>query len=326
MPEDRLTEKQSFGSILALVVLFFATILAAIWLFSIPAPGYAIGLLGVVAVFMPLRGKMSRPEEAIWTAVVIILLIAEFRAIRHDRVEQDEKQAKILNEERDNFHMLLTQENNNLNQILAQESKNMQSVLDSEQRNFKDTLTQNRKAQSQERSDFAALLNRQQEVLTREEELYEFSAGKMLPANDPAPTICNPLRANDFLVTMGDATWATNTFPFTVLKMKGRNVIKLDKSESGAILITIDLRTKDGTTIARIDHNRAIINPSSGLVMWRDKNTLVLEDQHGNEVLNARYLNEKSFHISGSFLTGGPTTMFRGCFRVSGVGTGIDID
>jgi hypothetical protein len=297
------------------------------WFFNVPSTGKGGLLLALVATLMPLVWERSHVIlKSAWVATLFIVFFVEYRAIDKDREDFAEQQRQARKEESDNFGKLLTQEQINLKQILDQEAQNLKDILGSEQVNFKNTLAQNRKLQNQERRDFSALLGKQKELLTREGELYEFTAGKMLPANDPMPTACNPLSVNDFLVSMGDATWDTSTFPFIILRMAGKSVIKLDKSKSGAAIITIDLRTRDGLTIARIDQNRSIVNSSTGVVMWRDKNTLVLEDQHGNELLNARYLNEKAFHISGSLLTRGPLGMFHGCIKVRGAGVGIDVN
>jgi hypothetical protein len=294
------------------------------WVLYVPSTGKGGLLLALVATLMPLIWDRShRIIQSVWIATLFIVFFVEYKAIDKDRADFAEQQRLARKEESDNFGKLLDQEKDNLRQILNTQDTNVKDILKVERQNFKDTINASNKTQAVERASFAALLRKQEELLTREVELYEFSAGKMLPANDPVPTTCDPLRVNDFLVSMGDVTWDTNTFPFIILKVGDRDVIKLDKSDSGAILISIDIRTKDGTTVARIDKNRSIINPSTGLVMWRDKNTLVLEDQHGTELLNARYLNGKSFRISGSIFTGGTMTMFHGCFRVSGAGVGI---
>jgi hypothetical protein len=315
------------------------------WFFRPPAPDEAILLLGLIAAILTIQGQMTDKHRVGWFFIMIIVFAVALKSIRKDRYDHEQKQAQILKDEHESFAAVLNQDQQHfsatvgrfdstlskLDTTIAQNQQHFNDTMLSERSHFDKLISANNEMQKTEHKSFASLLSKEQELLTHQEELYEFSAGKMLPANDVTPTICNPLRKNDFLIMMGKTGWVTNTFPFTLLRVSGRKIIKIDKSETGAILISIDLRMTDGTTLVRIDKNRSIVNPSSGLVVWRDKNTLAIEDQRGNEILNARYLNENTFSISGVVPYGKgiismQSPIFQGCTRTSNTDTAMDID
>lgn len=66
----------------------FAAIL--IFLFTSPQPpGYAIGLLGFLAILMTFRKDPGTWEKVMWIGGTFFLMVAELFAIGHDRKEQD---------------------------------------------------------------------------------------------------------------------------------------------------------------------------------------------------------------------------------------------
>ena len=76
------------------------------WLRHLPPPGYAIGLLAVLAAAMTLHVDMRNWQKAVWMLLIGGCLFLEFRAIEHDRTENDSAVTKARKEENDRFDQI----------------------------------------------------------------------------------------------------------------------------------------------------------------------------------------------------------------------------
>jgi hypothetical protein len=91
----------------------FGCLLASIaitiyWTIRIPPSGYAVAILGVVAIAMVLNERMHPGEKVIWMMVVFALLIVELRAISNDRQQHSNEQAEIRKQELLRFEKIAT--------------------------------------------------------------------------------------------------------------------------------------------------------------------------------------------------------------------------
>ena len=292
-----------------------------------PSVGKGGLLLAVGATLMPLFwerigtiGKMS------WVAMLFLLLAVEYRAIDKEQTDQQVAFQKIG----DGFTTILTNQQTSFPGLISQSQNNFDSLIHDERDNFNKMMANSIQAQRQENASFAALLKRENDLLNSQEELYEFASGTLLPEDDPTPKTCDPLAPDEFLIQMGDMAYVTNTLPFDVLDVEEQTVISLDKSETGALLVSINLIALDGRIIARINKNNSTINPASGLIITRSKSTLLLQDQYGNDVINARYLNDRAFSITGRIpyrdrIIALPLPALRGCIRARNTRNAVDI-
>ncbi|PYV15688.1 MAG: hypothetical protein DMG21_14285 [Acidobacteria bacterium] len=100
------------------------------------------------------------------------------------------------------------------------------------------------------------------------------------------------------MLFMGNSVVKARTFPHSVVGVDGKDVIALDKKRDGSIALTIDVWSSDGKIVARIEKNEFVVNQNNILRMNRpDLSSLIVEDQMGKQVLNARYLNPRAFKI-----------------------------
>jgi hypothetical protein len=88
--------------------------LSVYWIFEVPSPGKAVGVLAVVAGIMSVReikimGKIS------WVILLVCLLMTEFRAIDKDRSDNEVKQRDFFNAQQAGFGAITTQATNNFN-------------------------------------------------------------------------------------------------------------------------------------------------------------------------------------------------------------------
>src|ERR1700719_1528990 len=74
------------------VLIVAGAIVCGYWLFRLPAPGYAVAVIGVVAALMAGRTKASGSEKAGWMLVMFGLLLVETLAIRKDRRDAEDSQ------------------------------------------------------------------------------------------------------------------------------------------------------------------------------------------------------------------------------------------
>jgi hypothetical protein len=92
---------------------------AALWAWrTLPVPGISIGILGLVAAIMSLRGEMRPVEKASWMLIISTLLVAEISSIRSDRTHA-ENQAKADRAAQDAaFELVLQKEDAALQETL----------------------------------------------------------------------------------------------------------------------------------------------------------------------------------------------------------------
>lgn len=104
------------------------------WQYRVPAPGYAIGALAVVAGIMSVReikiaGKIS------WVVLLVCLLITEFRAIDKDRADNQSQQKTFFAEQREGFHQIEEQANKDFSVT----AKGLEGIIGEDQKHFDKT-------------------------------------------------------------------------------------------------------------------------------------------------------------------------------------------
>ena len=157
------------------------------------------------------------------------------------------------------------------------------------------------KAQQKETREFGALLKKEDDLFTHEQQLSEALTGKLVPASDPMPeNQCSPLEKDQVMMFLGDkSAHAVTTFPHTILRIAGKDVVSIDRSLTGALTILLEIRGEDSRIIARLNKGGFVINRNNELQITRpDKSSLIIEDQYGVEVLNVRYLNRQAFRLT----------------------------
>jgi hypothetical protein len=82
------------------------------WLYCVPPPGYAIGLLAVVAGIMSVR-DIKTIGKIWWVILLICLLITEFRAIGKDRAENQQQQREFFDAQKKGFSDIADQARQN---------------------------------------------------------------------------------------------------------------------------------------------------------------------------------------------------------------------
>jgi hypothetical protein len=94
---EQVWERRQVGFALVLA----GAIICSYWLFRIPAPGYAVAVMGVAAALMAARTKASGYEKAGWMLVMFGLLFVE--TIRKDRLDNEWRQEQAHKEQKQNF-------------------------------------------------------------------------------------------------------------------------------------------------------------------------------------------------------------------------------
>jgi len=126
--------------------------------------------------------------------------------------------------------------------------------------------------------------------------------GWLYPANDPLPltNACSKIITENGLLVFFNHEWVGggDRFPHTVLRVKAKDIITLDRRSDGSIGISLDVFGKDGKIIAKIEKGRFAINQNNILEMVRsDKNSLRIIDQTGAQVLSIRYFNPQAIWV-----------------------------
>jgi len=133
------------------------------------------------------------------------------------------------------------------------------------------------------------------------QEEYELSLleGKLYPANEPTPShSCGKIEDTEIIVFLGTNAAITKIFPHTILKIKGKERLMVNKEPDGSLAITLDVFSQDGRIVTRIEDGKFLINPNNALPNKRkDASSLQVFDQYGTQVLNMQYLNRQAIWI-----------------------------
>lgn len=149
------------------------------------------------------------------------------------------------------------------------------------------------------------------------------TSGFLVPGDEPTPpNRCTngpfPLPKDAMLVILGNsASWGTS-FPQTVIKIGNDRMLTMDEI-AGQIKLSGKFFSSDGRIVAELKDNEFFINPNNYFRKKRpDSHSLVVYDQQGVEVLNARFINSHTMKITGVIrhpLTTVEISETRGIFR-----------
>jgi hypothetical protein len=146
--------------------------------------------------------------------------------------------------------------------------------------------------------------------------LYE---GPLIPANDPNPPgPCSP-NGDELALYLGKNTVKSAQFPLNAISIDHETVMKVDRTPEGYLTLSVDITSDDRRIIARIQNNVLTVNRLNVLSKKRvDKSSLIVVDQRGKEVLNARYSNPHVFRFNGIFQKGPHEVDLQRDTRISG--------
>ncbi len=130
------------------------------------------------------------------------------------------------------------------------------------------------------------------------------TGGTLLPARDQTPSDpinCPPIPQGAMRVFLGSSLAYTNQQSFDVIRVRADSLLSVKRGKDG-IYINARIFSRDRRLVAEIKENKFHINPNNYFKRERpDKHTLIVYDQEGREVLNARYLNPLALKFTGLF-------------------------
>jgi hypothetical protein len=152
------------------------------------------------------------------------------------------------------------------------------------------------------------------------EEQLSRPTGLLKPANDPLPDILQLLGGRmppgdltrdditisngEMAVFLGDVVVSTPESAFTVIRLYGKEVLKVAKI-NGGLAVSADIWGKDEKIVATIETNQFTINLNRALPMMRpDEHTLLVRDEKKEPVLYVRFMNPNAIRIAGLFRGG----------------------
>jgi hypothetical protein len=171
-------------------------------------------------------------------------------------------------------------------------------------------------------------------------------AGVLLPATDATPpNSCHLLESDKgslLLLLLGDGDAAmVYSLPHTAMVIGGTSwlvggdtaAISLERAKSGSIAVDLDIKDAQGRIIVRMGKDGFQVNQHLILGMKRpDRSTLIVSDEYGNEVLNARYINRRVFRLTGIIRLRGRAPipisypgMHNFCLTTKGLPGGVEI-
>jgi hypothetical protein len=138
----------------------------------------------------------------------------------------------------------------------------------------------------------------------------ESYTGELISANDPMPAylqrLCGEFASDDaFYAFLGDSVYLTRHLPFDVIRVhhgdRAEGLLRLDSTNTGALAVTADFRSRDGNIITRLDADAFRVNPNNILPPPErpDPSTLKVSSQDGYIALNVRYLNKRAIRLTG---------------------------
>jgi hypothetical protein len=275
-----------------------------------PPVGMFISLLAILGVLVPwFRGEASRREKAFWTFAMFLFVGLEIRTLYLDRSQHDREQALARCQQLESFTAIA----NGIQSSIDGSKTQFNTTMKTNQQYFDKTIS---RIVTVERSDFThfgevlsaqgKLLSEQDRLLSHQQEVAESLKEQLIPGSDPFPisySCSGQLHSDDFVVFVGTSAYISNYFPHVILRVGADDVIEIVKTSPYLTpVLLMDVRSKDNRIIARLGMNNIVVNPNNMLQVIRsdDKSQLIIEDQEGNRVLDARFYNPHVFAITGT--------------------------
>jgi hypothetical protein len=198
-------------------------------------------------------------------------------------------------------------------------------VLRNQQTAFTETIAKLSAAQREQTRQFGELLATEEQLFDREEQVSEFLNGRLLPSAEVTPpNACTeslashllPVGADPVTIIYGKNAAAVTTFPHTILGVDDKSLLSVDRLASGSLALFLEIQDTFNRVIVRLDKNGFIVNNNYSFYLLRpDKSTVTIDNQFGEQVLNARFLNPRTFVVSGTIEYGNSKISIDSPFR-----------
>jgi hypothetical protein len=276
----------------------------------LPLPGKSVAIIAILAALMSVHADLRPRHKFIYFALMSALLMTEFRAIRKDREINEATQKEWNTKEDDRVVLMLTGERENTKNLLDQENQNLGAILKQDQNEFVSTITALLRAHREDEKQFSGVLAKQQELFDHEEQLAESLNGSLLPSNEPTPAIAcrGSVPSDGVVLLLGDESRhngaVVTAFPHVVLALERKDktitpMVSLNRDPKGMLTVLLDIRSQDGRIIARMNEDGFVVNRNNYLEMKKDKSSLEIIDEYGNEVLKVHYINPHAISVGG---------------------------
>jgi hypothetical protein len=275
--------------------LVFAYVCVWKWYFQIPATGKAIGALAVVAGIMSLRDIQVLGKVA-WVALLVCMVLTEFRAIDKDRNDSRSAEDRHLKEERESFKGILKAQDDNFRAILKEDDKN-----------FQKTISGILNSHKEDEGNFAGILQKQSQAFNQTHDLSEQIAGRLVPGDAPTPENACSSHTKDFppgaITTIfgNNASVDINTTMAdrTLLQIGDTRVIGIDQIPgSNSVALFIDFRDSSNRILLRMNRD-GVVNRSDMILLHPSKSRFLVQDEYGNSFLDVNYINPHAFAVTG---------------------------
>jgi hypothetical protein len=129
-------------------------------------------------------------------------------------------------------------------------------------------------------------------------------SGRLYPGNEESPkNACGVTVDQDTLMLfLGSMIAIPKTFPATVIRVNGYNLLTLDRNDDGSLAVSLEIRSPDGKIIVLMKDGEFLINQNNFLSKHRkDRSSLEVIDQNGSTALSMRFLNPQAMWIDATF-------------------------
>jgi hypothetical protein len=278
------------------------------WYWHKPVPSKAVLWLAGVAAIMALW-EMRPIHKAAYLLLVVWLMFIENRAIDKDRADFARDEAHRRQEERQQFSDIGTQLTTNVQKLIDDSDLKFKKTFGQQSTNFDATVKR-----------FIGVNNEQLALSQAQREMIESENGHLIPGSEPMPPMealgCKEKLDKDaYIITTGRYVTLVTRFPFIPMVVDAEiknpqgtqplpgfvyiqphNLVRVDKSADGLLILSLDFRATDGSIIVKVDQDGFVVNPLF-LKRHPDKSTLVVWDSFGKEVLKVRYVNKRLLRI-----------------------------
>ncbi len=99
-------------------------------------------------------------------------------------------------------------------------------------------------------------------------------------------------------------------FPFAGIEVNHSPILLLETDHTGGVLVTFDVRNREGKMLARVKKNVITEYPLHAYTSRKDLHSLTVEDEDGNLALDIDYVNQHVIAIKGQLYLG-PNTLLK---------------
>jgi hypothetical protein len=123
--------------------------------------------------------------------------------------------------------------------------------------------------------------------------------GYLVSAGLPSPLTTCPIPLDALVIYAGGNVSSTRTFPHTVFRVSGSDLVTIDKDKDGHLLVSAKIFDDRDNLIAKLEGNQYVSTSYASHFKRPDRSTLLIYDHEDRIALEVKLINDSAVRFTG---------------------------